>query len=115
MILLDPLWDFTALVTRERREKLLSVASFDEVIEQIVRGTVDSFKVKPRRNPPCEGCSRAFFRLLIGACVYDAFFNSPVGYRGRTQVSLKPVSPFRIFFKNKNIIQRSTRRGIQCR
>ncbi len=89
MTLLDPLWDFTALVTRERREKLLSVASFDEVIEQIVRGTVDSFKVKPRKNPPCEGCSRAFFRLLVGACVYDAFFNSPAGYRAQYCIGVR--------------------------
>ena len=80
---MNALWDFTALVPRKRCEKLLAIASFDEVINRIVRGTVDSFKAEPRENPPCQGCLRAFFRLHVNECDYDAFFNSPVGYRAQ--------------------------------
>lgn len=86
---MSSLWGFTDLVPKRRRDKLVAVASFDVVISRIAAGTVDSFKADPRRNPPCLGCSRAFFRIRVRECDYDAFFNSPVGYRAQYCIALE--------------------------
>lgn len=84
---LNALWKFTDLVPNERREKLLSVTSFDEVIELVKAGTVEYFKLEPRRDSSCLSCSRIFYRLHIGEYAYDAFFNSTVGYRAQYCIS----------------------------
>ncbi len=80
---MDPLWGFTELVPRERRDRLAAFPSFNDVIAGVVRGAVDYFAAEPRDNPPCVGCFRAFFRIGVQECDYDAFFNSPVGYRAQ--------------------------------
>jgi len=80
---LTPLWEFTEFVPMERRDRLTSVPSFDDVIGRVVCGTVNFFAAEPRCNPPCVGCFRAFFKIKIRECDYDAFFNSPVGYRAQ--------------------------------
>ncbi len=77
------LWSFSKFVPEERRQRLTAVQSFDDVIARLIRGTVDDFAVEPRQNPPCVGCSRAIFKLEVGTDDYDAFFNSPVGYRAQ--------------------------------
>lgn len=80
MIGSEPFWNFTDFVPKERREKMLALASFDEVIEQVTAGSVDWFEFEPRRNSEYR---RIFFRLRVGKTAYDAFFNSPVGYRAQ--------------------------------
>jgi hypothetical protein len=80
----EPFWNFTECVPKDRREKMLALASFDEVIKQITTGLVDWFEFEPRRNS--EYC-RILFRLRVGKAAYDAFFNSPVGYRAQYCIS----------------------------
>jgi hypothetical protein len=82
-----PLWTFTAHVSAARQQELLSVTSFLEVVERIRTCSVENFKVEPRRNPPCLGIHRAFFRLKTTFSDYDAFFNSLVGYRAQYAIS----------------------------
>lgn len=77
------LWGFSKSVQEERRQRLTAVQSFDDVIARVIRGNVDDFAVEPRQNPPCVGCSRAIFKLKVRKDDYDAFFNSPVGYRAQ--------------------------------
>lgn len=79
----NPLWDFTSLIPAVRRQRLLAIQSFQEVIERVVRGTTDFFATEPRGNAPCLGCSRAFLRVRVDELTYDAFFNSPIGYRAQ--------------------------------
>jgi hypothetical protein len=86
---LTRLWDFTPLVPRERRNRLLAIPSFDEVISRVTAGTVDYFNAEPRKIPPGLGCSRGVFRIRVRQCDYDALFNSPVGYRAQYCVSVE--------------------------
>lgn len=85
---MNPLWDFKSALSQERRDKLLSVRSFDEIVDRIVAGTVDSFTAEERRRSPCQGCRRAFFTIRVSESDYDAFFNSPVGYRAQYCMSI---------------------------
>lgn len=85
---MNALWDFTAALSQERRERLLNVPSFDEIVGWIVAGTVDSFTAEERRRSPCQGCRRAFFTIRVSESYYDAFFNSPAGYRAQYCISI---------------------------
>lgn len=84
-----PLWTFTELVSADRREKLLAVPSFDAVMARIADGTIDYFEAENRKNPRGLGCVRAFFRFLVQDSDYDAFFNSPSGYRAQYCISVE--------------------------
>jgi hypothetical protein len=75
-----PLWDFTEFVPNDRREKMLALMSFDEVIDQLIAGSIECCRFEPHKN--YEYC-RAFFKVRVGKTAYDAFFNSPVGYRAQ--------------------------------
>lgn len=77
------LWTFSALVPANRSQRLLALADFGEVIDRVVAGTVEFVAEEPRNNQPCLGCRRAFFRVHLPKCAYDAFFNAPVGYRAQ--------------------------------
>lgn len=72
------LWDFTALVSPERRRQLLAIESFDDVIERVADGILISFKTEWR-----QGAARALFQLQVQTETYDAFFNAPHGYRAQ--------------------------------
>lgn len=85
MIGTEPFWNFTDFMPKDRREKMLALRNFDEVIEQVTAGSVDWFEFEPRRNS--EYC-RIFFRLHVGKTAYDAFFNSPVSYRAQYCISV---------------------------
>ena len=50
----NPLWDFTALIPAVRRQRLLAIQSFQEVIERVVRGSTDFFATELRGNPPAK-------------------------------------------------------------
>ncbi len=78
------LWTYSELVPRRRQDALEAVESFARVIAHLKTASIDFVGgAEPRENPPCMGCSRAFFRLYVDERVYDAFFNSPVGYRAQ--------------------------------
>ncbi len=77
------MWDFAEAVPKARRDRLVAVPSFENVIDGVARGTVDDFDIEPRQNPPCLGTFRAFFSIGVHENDYDAFFNSPVGYRAQ--------------------------------
>ena len=85
---MNALWDFKSALSQERRDRLRSVRSFDEIVDRIVAGTVDSFTAEERRRSPCQGCRRAFFTIRVSESDYDAFFNSPVGYRAQYCMSI---------------------------
>src|SRR5215467_5853020 len=76
----EQLWNFTEFVAKDRRYKMLALTSFEEVIAQVAAGSIDSFKLEPHRTFEYQ---RIFFRIHVGATVYDAFFNSPVGIRAQ--------------------------------
>jgi len=76
----EPFWTFSDLVPKDRRDKMLALASFDEVIALVTAGLVDCFEIETRKNSEYR---RAFFRLHVREVVYDAFLNSPVGYRAQ--------------------------------
>lgn len=60
---------------------MLVLTSFNEVIDQITAESIDWFEFTPH-NRAFE-YSRIIFRLRVGKTAYDAFFNSPVGYRAQ--------------------------------
>lgn len=78
------LWKFTKLVDPVRRRRLLAVENFEEVIEGILRGTIVPLKQSPRGE-----YKRAVFRIFVDESAYDAFFNSPCGYRGQYCISVQ--------------------------
>lgn len=78
MSAVSPLWTFTDCVPSERQQRLLSVRSFDEVIQVLQAGTIASFAIEGRDN-----VGRVFFLLSVTEQAYDAFFNSPNGYRAQ--------------------------------
>ena len=83
------LWSFSTAVSETRHRELLSVSGFPEVLMRVSTGIVDSFSVEPRENPPCIGTNRAVFRLQVRPEDYDAFFNSPVGYRAQYCITVE--------------------------
>ncbi len=79
----DPhLWSFSESLPHHRVERLLSHVSYEEVIELLV-GTVKlaKFSWEPFIADRLKGCHRASFLVRVSGWAYDAFFNSPVGYR----------------------------------
>ena len=77
-------------MSQERREELASYASFENIVgglfltSEVVAACWVSFK-----EPRLRGCSRAEFLLKVSPLLYDAFFNSPAGYRAQYAVSVE--------------------------
>jgi hypothetical protein len=65
------------------------VPDFADVVENVRSGSMEFVGAEPRKNAPCLGCHRAFFRVHVSSPAYDAFFNSPVGYRAQYCISLE--------------------------
>lgn len=81
---MTPLWDFTNLVPPERRTRLLELTGFEEALEQVISATtVVVYESQPFKDSRLRGCKRASFTLSIDCDGYDAFFNSPIGYRAQ--------------------------------
>lgn len=79
-----PLWDFTSLVDSDRVAKLLSLKTFDEVLREILpRIKIVDYQPEPFKSNRLRGCTRACFLLSTDHDAYDAFFNSPAGYRAQ--------------------------------
>jgi len=78
------LWSFSEFVSEERKSKLLGLSSFDQVVESVVSAsTIIAFQTEPFNNERLKGCHRASFLLSVDPVAYDAFFNSPSGYRAQ--------------------------------
>lgn len=75
--------DFTTAVTPERAARLHSWRSFDEIVKSLATCEITPLYWESAISPLLKGCNRASFELLVLPDVYDAFFNSPVGYRGQ--------------------------------
>ena len=80
-------WRFTAAVSMARATQLRSWASFEEIVSALLQASVQPFWWEPFRSPRLKGCSRASFPLKVVPAVYDAFFNSPKGYRAQYALS----------------------------
>jgi hypothetical protein len=85
---LPHIWQFGESVPAERARRLLSYASFDEVIGLLEAAKIVAFAWEPFQNDRLRGCHRASFLLQVSTDMYDAFFNSPVGYRAQYAVSV---------------------------
>ena len=77
------MWNFTKEVSAERRERLLAVPDFENVVRRIEAGAIERFFAEEYKEFACRGCTRASFTLRVRPCDYDAFFNAPVGYRAQ--------------------------------
>ncbi len=79
-------WTFTDAVPAQRQAELLEVRSFGEVIQRLVGSPVAFFLGEQRSKPVL--CKRAFFRIMVSEQDFDAFFNSPRGYRAQYCASI---------------------------
>ena len=78
------MWEFASIFAKERRERLLSHSGFDAVIALVATGAqVVAFDWELFGAQRLLGCNRASFLLRVSEVAYDAFFNSPAGYRGQ--------------------------------
>lgn len=78
-----PIWLFAESVDAERTERLLGYADFDEIVRMVADSTIAGFVWEPSTGTQLKSCNRASFLLRVPTNVYDAFFNSPVGYRAQ--------------------------------
>jgi hypothetical protein len=76
-------WSFTTRVPVDRRNRLLAFTSFDDIVAQLGSARVEPMYWEPAMVPRLSGCHRASFKLKVDPDTYDAFFNSPAGYRGQ--------------------------------
>jgi hypothetical protein len=76
-------WQFTSAVAPERAARLLSLRSFDEIVEGLATCHIAPLYWEPATKQELNGCYRASFVLTVPPDVYDAFFNAPAGYRGQ--------------------------------
>ena len=83
---MHPLWGFSQFVATTRRDKMLALTSFDEVIAQLTKGSIEGFKLESHSTFEYQ---RIFFRIDVGKTAYDAFFNSPVGIRAQYCMDVK--------------------------
>ena len=84
-----PAWGFYECVPIDRAERLLAVEGFDSVIAAVAAAKVSSWEWMPARAEHLRGCSRAEFLMRVTPETYDAFFNSPFGYRAEYARSKK--------------------------
>lgn len=82
------MWKFSESIPAERRERLLSYADFSEIALLLADARPIKFIWEPYDNTFLKGCHRASFLLEVSSPTYDAFFNSPVGYRGEYAASI---------------------------
>jgi hypothetical protein len=84
-----PLWTFSDEIVTERRAALAAVPNFSSIVDRIAGASIESFWAEPREAAPCLGTHRAIFDLLLERADYDAFFNSPVGYRAQYCIEIE--------------------------
>jgi hypothetical protein len=83
MPLTTSIWKFSETMAADRRRRLLSYGSFEEI--ELIVGAAEIAAVvwEPFRGELLNGCHRASYLLRVSEEAYDAFFNSPVGYRAQ--------------------------------
>jgi hypothetical protein len=80
----NALWEFTNAVSTARATTLNNWESFDGIIGALnLLSSVENFWWEPFLRPELKGCNRASFLIKVPRAIYDAFFNSPNGYRGQ--------------------------------
>lgn len=82
------IWSFAESVGAERRERLLSYGGFDEIKQMIGASEVTAVTWEQFSGELLKGCGRASFLLRVSTEAYDAFFNSPVGYRAQFAIDI---------------------------
>lgn len=82
------IWEFGESVSAERIRQLQSYTSFNQIALLIETATITNFVWEPFEDARLKGCHRAAFLVEVAAHVYDAFFNSPVGYRAEFAASI---------------------------
>lgn len=78
-----PTWQFTNAVDASRAKRLFELSEFSKVVALVAKAHVTDFAWEPFANVSLAGCNRASFLLKVTPETYDAFFNSPVGYRAQ--------------------------------
>ena len=82
------LWSFHPSLPLERREALLAWTSFENIVGALMfEASVAAFVWDSFKGPELPRCRRAEFLLHVPSYVYDAFFNSPAGYRAQFALS----------------------------
>lgn len=76
-------WQFCASVDSSRASTLHSYLSFDAVVGLLESALVEGFCWEQFSGQAIRGCHRASFLIRVSEVAYDAFFNSPAGYRGQ--------------------------------
>lgn len=81
-------WRFGDRVSSERRNRLMQVAEFDEVISAILLDMeVTGYSVGWGNKLILKGCRRAELEIVISFDTCDTFFNSPAGYRAQYYIT----------------------------
>lgn len=94
------MWRFTRFVEEDRAHRLLAVPNFDHVCRLLDDAVICSYGWKRKCRSPLLGCSRPEFILRVHEDTYDAFFNSPNGYRGQYAISAE-----RGIYANRRILE----------
>lgn len=82
------IWQFGDSVPADRASRLLSYVSLDEIIGHLQMAEIVAFAWEPFQSDRLKGCHRVSFLLQVSPDMYDAFFNSPVGYRAQYAVGV---------------------------
>jgi hypothetical protein len=80
------MWQFHDSVPADRQERLLACNAFADIVALILLNAriMDALWEQSRRQDLLTaGCRRAAFRIEVRPWLYDAFFNSPAGYRAQ--------------------------------
>lgn len=81
-------WRFGNRVLSERRNRLIRVPEFDEVITAILKEMeITGYAVGWGIKPILQGCRRAGLEIFISCDTCDTFFNSPAGYRAQYYIT----------------------------
>ena len=82
------MWTFHNTVPQARREELLKWPSFTNIVGRLMfEAQVQGFRWEHGDSSHLRNCRRSDFLLRVPQNLYDAFFNSPVGYRGQYAIS----------------------------
>ena len=80
-------WRYLPTVDRARTAKLNAIHHFETIIETLVGANVEAYEWESARDQRLKGLGRASFLLKVASGDYDAFFNSPAGYRAQYALS----------------------------
>lgn len=82
------LWSFAQCVPEDRKELLLAWEKFEDIALALnLVADVEQSIWEGGDDPELRACGRAAYKLRVPPHIYDAFFNSPVGYRAQYAIS----------------------------